>query len=266
MPPLDPVERDVGFMPTKTAYDPRCMLAGCPSADDPKVWLSGFYDRGSFMEVMAEWAQTVICGRARYVSSRSVVGRAGSHLAPGHVLKERQGSVIVSRITLSERYNPCLAKRLWTACTCLAKRLWTACTCLAKRLWTACTCLAKRLWTACTCLAKRLWTACTCLAKRLWTACTCLAKRLWTACTCLAKRLWTACTCLAKRLWTACTCLAKRLWTACTCRKTGHLICCTVSGVPIIFMADETYLFFIMCVSVLRYCCVGFNALICLLM
>ncbi len=31
----------------------------------PDEWESGFFDRGSFDEIMAAWAQTVVCGRAR---------------------------------------------------------------------------------------------------------------------------------------------------------------------------------------------------------
>lgn len=29
------------------------------------AWQSGFFDHGTFMEVMATWAQTVVVGRAR---------------------------------------------------------------------------------------------------------------------------------------------------------------------------------------------------------
>jgi len=31
----------------------------------PDEWESGFFDRGSFDEIMGAWAQTVVCGRAR---------------------------------------------------------------------------------------------------------------------------------------------------------------------------------------------------------
>lgn len=30
------------------------------------TWQSGFFDQGSFMEIMKPWAQTVVVGRARY--------------------------------------------------------------------------------------------------------------------------------------------------------------------------------------------------------
>ena len=33
---------------------------------DPDVWESGLFDKDSFTEVLGGWAQTVICGRARY--------------------------------------------------------------------------------------------------------------------------------------------------------------------------------------------------------
>lgn len=61
----DPVERDIDFMPTKTPYDPRWMLCGRPHPDNAGIWQSGFFDAGSWMEIMAPWAQSVVCGRAR---------------------------------------------------------------------------------------------------------------------------------------------------------------------------------------------------------
>ena len=61
----DPVERDIEFVPTKTPYDPRWMLAGRPHPDRKTIWQTGFFDTGSFNEIMAAWAQTVIVGRAR---------------------------------------------------------------------------------------------------------------------------------------------------------------------------------------------------------
>ncbi|PSN52685.1 Acetyl-CoA carboxylase [Blattella germanica] len=63
--PVDPVDREVGYMPTKAPYDPRWMLAGRPSPSNPDEWESGFFDRGSWEEIMRPWAQTVVCGRAR---------------------------------------------------------------------------------------------------------------------------------------------------------------------------------------------------------
>ncbi|XP_076277454.1 acetyl-CoA carboxylase isoform X2 [Lasioglossum baleicum] len=61
----DPVDREVGYVPTKTAYDPRWMLEGRPSPNELNSWESGFFDRGSWQEIMRPWAQTVVTGRAR---------------------------------------------------------------------------------------------------------------------------------------------------------------------------------------------------------
>ncbi|CAK9008538.1 unnamed protein product [Durusdinium trenchii] len=61
--PLDPADRPVDFRPTKTPYDPRHMLAGTNGPDGR--WLSGFFDRGSFVEYMAGWGRSVVVGRAR---------------------------------------------------------------------------------------------------------------------------------------------------------------------------------------------------------
>ncbi|KFW83323.1 Acetyl-CoA carboxylase 2, partial [Manacus vitellinus] len=61
----DPVEREIDFIPSKVPYDPRWMLAGRPHPSLKGVWQSGFFDQGSFMEIMKPWAQTVVVGRAR---------------------------------------------------------------------------------------------------------------------------------------------------------------------------------------------------------
>ncbi|XP_076867107.1 LOW QUALITY PROTEIN: acetyl-CoA carboxylase 1 [Brachyhypopomus gauderio] len=61
----DPIDRPVEFVPTKTPYDPRWMLAGRPSPNPKGAWMSGFFDQGSFMEMMQPWAQSVVVGRAR---------------------------------------------------------------------------------------------------------------------------------------------------------------------------------------------------------
>lgn len=53
--PSDPISRRIDFMPTKTPYDPRCMLASD----------GGFFDRNSWREVMSCWAETVCVARAR---------------------------------------------------------------------------------------------------------------------------------------------------------------------------------------------------------
>ncbi|XP_061460827.1 acetyl-CoA carboxylase 1 isoform X5 [Rhineura floridana] len=61
----DPIERIIDFVPTKTPYDPRWMLAGRPNPIQKGQWQSGFFDYGSFLEIMQPWAQTVVVGRAR---------------------------------------------------------------------------------------------------------------------------------------------------------------------------------------------------------
>lgn len=60
---LDPIDREIGFVPTKAPYDPRWMLEGKQVNDN--TWESGFFDRGSWQEIMKPWAQTVVTGRAR---------------------------------------------------------------------------------------------------------------------------------------------------------------------------------------------------------
>ena len=62
-PSIDPVEREIGFLPSKSPYDPRWMLAG--RMTEGEVWEGGFFDRDSWIETLSAWAQTVICGRAR---------------------------------------------------------------------------------------------------------------------------------------------------------------------------------------------------------
>ncbi|KAJ8315639.1 LOW QUALITY PROTEIN: hypothetical protein KUTeg_007789 [Tegillarca granosa] len=73
MPISDPVERDIDFVPTKTPYDVRWMLAGRPHPDRKNVWQSGFFDQNSFQEILHLWAQTVVAGRARCVGLYSSV-------------------------------------------------------------------------------------------------------------------------------------------------------------------------------------------------
>uniref|UniRef100_D3ZBE2 acetyl-CoA carboxylase n=1 Tax=Rattus norvegicus TaxID=10116 RepID=D3ZBE2_RAT len=63
--PSDPIDREIEFTPTKAPYDPRWLLAGRPHPTLKGTWQSGFFDHGSFKEIMAPWAQTVVTGRAR---------------------------------------------------------------------------------------------------------------------------------------------------------------------------------------------------------
>lgn len=62
-PLFDPIDRQIEYLPTKTAYDPRWMLEGKMVSESK--WQSGFFDRDSFHEIMQAWAKTVVCGRAR---------------------------------------------------------------------------------------------------------------------------------------------------------------------------------------------------------
>uniref|UniRef100_A0A2K5N193 Acetyl-CoA carboxylase beta n=1 Tax=Cercocebus atys TaxID=9531 RepID=A0A2K5N193_CERAT len=56
---------EIEFLPSRAPYDPRWMLAGRPHPTLKGTWQSGFFDHGSFKEIMAPWAQTVVTGRAR---------------------------------------------------------------------------------------------------------------------------------------------------------------------------------------------------------
>eukprot|EP00808_Paulinella_micropora_P025386 g67597.t1 len=73
----DPIDRPVAFTPTKAPYDPRLMLAGSQTepmgddADSLETWVAGFFDKGSWMELLRNWAQSVVVGRARLGGGRS---------------------------------------------------------------------------------------------------------------------------------------------------------------------------------------------------
>lgn len=41
------------------------MLEGRESPNEPGLWESGFFDRGSWSEILRPWAQTVVTGRAK---------------------------------------------------------------------------------------------------------------------------------------------------------------------------------------------------------
>jgi len=66
-PPLqhvsDPFTRKIDFIPTKTPYDPRHMLAGTTLPDG--TFISGFFDKNSFKEYLGGWGKSVIAGRGR---------------------------------------------------------------------------------------------------------------------------------------------------------------------------------------------------------
>ncbi|XP_008568005.1 PREDICTED: acetyl-CoA carboxylase 2 [Galeopterus variegatus] len=63
--PTDPIDREIEFLPSRAPYDPRWMLAGRPHPTLKGNWQTGFFDQGSFKEIMAPWAQSVVTGRAR---------------------------------------------------------------------------------------------------------------------------------------------------------------------------------------------------------
>uniref|UniRef100_A0A1B6DY08 Uncharacterized protein n=1 Tax=Clastoptera arizonana TaxID=38151 RepID=A0A1B6DY08_9HEMI len=65
LPPVDPIDRDVTYIPTKTPYDPRWMLGGRQNPTNSLEWEAGFFDYGTWEEIMQPWAQTVVCGRAK---------------------------------------------------------------------------------------------------------------------------------------------------------------------------------------------------------
>jgi acetyl-CoA carboxylase/biotin carboxylase 1 len=58
----DPVERPIDFLMPSGPYDPRHFICGTESEGR---WLSGFFDRDSWMETMGGWAPGVVTGRAR---------------------------------------------------------------------------------------------------------------------------------------------------------------------------------------------------------
>eukprot|EP00462_Mataza_sp_D1_P008469 CAMPEP_0175150646 /NCGR_PEP_ID=MMETSP0087-20121206/18007_1 /TAXON_ID=136419 /ORGANISM="Unknown Unknown, Strain D1" /LENGTH=2299 /DNA_ID=CAMNT_0016436657 /DNA_START=64 /DNA_END=6963 /DNA_ORIENTATION=+ len=59
----DPVDRLIEFHPPTTPYDCRHLLSGCEG--EAGKWISGFFDRGSWSELLGGWAKTVVVGRAR---------------------------------------------------------------------------------------------------------------------------------------------------------------------------------------------------------
>lgn len=60
---IDPPSRPVEFVPSKTPYDPRHMLAGTTLPDG--TFVHGFFDKGSFKEYLGGWGKSVVVGRAR---------------------------------------------------------------------------------------------------------------------------------------------------------------------------------------------------------
>jgi len=63
---IDTVERLIEFAPQKgVTYDARYLACGYKGPSKEDAWVSGFFDKGSFVETLAGWAKTVIVGRAR---------------------------------------------------------------------------------------------------------------------------------------------------------------------------------------------------------
>jgi acetyl-CoA carboxylase/biotin carboxylase 1 len=60
---IDPVNRLIDFVPSKTPYDPRHMLGGVTKTDGS--FMTGFLDRGSFKEYLGGWGKSVVVGRGR---------------------------------------------------------------------------------------------------------------------------------------------------------------------------------------------------------
>jgi acetyl-CoA carboxylase/biotin carboxylase 1 len=64
LPSVDPIDRKITYRPPKTdTYDPRWLLTGKTDASGGQ--LTGFFDEGSFDEIMGGWARSVVTGRAR---------------------------------------------------------------------------------------------------------------------------------------------------------------------------------------------------------
>ena len=62
----DSWDRDISYTPPKGSYDPRWLIAGKYEIEkDPSSWISGFFDKGSFVETLSGWARNVVVGRAR---------------------------------------------------------------------------------------------------------------------------------------------------------------------------------------------------------
>lgn len=80
---IDPVDRPIEYEPPVGPSDPRLFLAG---ADTEQGWLSGFFDRGSFVESLGGWARTVVTGRARLggipMGVVAVEGRTVENIVP----------------------------------------------------------------------------------------------------------------------------------------------------------------------------------------
>lgn len=96
----DPIERPVEYCPCQNQlYDPRWLLDGFINEHDQ--FEAGFFDRGSFDEIMAGWAKTVITGRARLggipVAAIAVETRPVEKVLPADPANPESESKLVSQ-------------------------------------------------------------------------------------------------------------------------------------------------------------------------
>lgn len=97
---IDPIDRPIGFTPAAgTPYDPRMLIAG--TMDENGEWQSGFFDQGSFMEVLAGWAKTCVCGRARLggypMGVVAVEGRTVEQIVPADPANETSKELVLQK-------------------------------------------------------------------------------------------------------------------------------------------------------------------------
>lgn len=57
------------------------------------TWQSGFFDQGSFLEIMKPWAQTVVVGRARYCREQGMEPRGGERCGEAAPMVEHAQSL-----------------------------------------------------------------------------------------------------------------------------------------------------------------------------
>jgi len=86
LPISDPIDRPAKWMPTQgVPYDPRLLL--CGGVQDGS-YAAGLLDRDSFVETLADWAKTVVCGRGRLGGIPVGVIVTENRLVEKHVLAD----------------------------------------------------------------------------------------------------------------------------------------------------------------------------------